>query len=109
MGRARVGAIFGGDDHPNVIGLVVPVEDELHREMLQMLATKTLTMWLVFATQVYVDIRYILESDVDRAHEELMSTGKRITQIFEFMYEPGPDELPGSYDEMNEIAKEVDM
>src|SRR5258706_7648081 len=43
--------------------------------------TRQIPVVLVFASQVYLDIRYILEADVDRAHKELLTTGPRVRAI----------------------------
>jgi hypothetical protein len=62
-------------------GLEVPAEDSIQLGMNEMLESRTITVWLVFACQVFLDIRYILEEDADRGHQELITEGQRIEKI----------------------------
>lgn len=60
---------------------LLPGEDELTIGLIHMLATRRVPIWLVFASQVFCDIRSILESDVSKCHDELLRMGKRVDSI----------------------------
>jgi hypothetical protein len=57
---------------------MIPGEDELTIGWTTMLATRRVPIWLVFASQMFCDIRWILESDVSKCHAELQRIGKRV-------------------------------
>lgn len=60
---------------------LIPGEDELTIGWTTMLATRKIPIWLIFATQMFCDIRWILEPDVPRCHHELLRMGKRVNSI----------------------------
>ena len=60
---------------------MIPGEDELTIGWTTMLATRKVPIWLIFASQIFCDIRWILESDVSKCHEELQRMGKRVDYI----------------------------
>lgn len=68
-----------------------PAEDELQRGIVEMLESRKIPIWLIFACQVFLDIRYILEADVDRAHHELIATGVRIRRGLNYLKEIAAD------------------
>ena len=53
-------------------------EDELIRGIRQMAPGKIIPLWLVFATQCFLDNQHVLGRDVGRAHTELQRTGNAI-------------------------------
>ncbi|KAI4155207.1 MAG: hypothetical protein LQ340_001140 [Diploschistes diacapsis] len=63
-------------------------EDELTRGLRDAFRTKELPLWLIFATQVYVDIHHVLRGYVSNGISDLQKTGKylydSIDQIFKF-------------------------
>jgi len=59
----------------------LPGEDEFTRGVITMLATRRIPIWLILASQVQCDIRYILESEVEQCHQELQKTGSRVQRI----------------------------
>ncbi|RDW69980.1 hypothetical protein BP5796_08377 [Coleophoma crateriformis] len=62
---------------------IPPGEDEFTLGIIQMLRTRDTPIWLVFASQIYCDIRYILEKEVTRCHDELLATGHRVRSILQ--------------------------
>jgi hypothetical protein len=71
-------------------GMQFPAEDDLQRGMIEMLDTRKLPVWLVFVSQVFLDIRDILEADVDRVQDELIATGGRIRAILDDFHDNAP-------------------
>ncbi|RFU35972.1 hypothetical protein B7463_g368, partial [Scytalidium lignicola] len=61
----------------------IPAEDELTKGLIKFLQQRQISIWLVLACQVYVDIRYVLEEKVVRPHEELLATTKRVKETLE--------------------------
>jgi hypothetical protein len=59
----------------------MPGEDEFTRGIIMMLATRRIPIWLIFASQIQCDIRYILESEVEQCHQELQTMGNRVQAI----------------------------
>lgn len=59
----------------------VPAEDEFSKGIMRMLKTRTIPIWLVFASQTMCDIRYILEDNVFLCHDELRYQGRRVRGI----------------------------
>lgn len=53
-------------------------EDELIRGFRDMAPGKDIPLWLVFATQCFLDIQHALEQDIGRAHDQLMRTATSI-------------------------------
>lgn len=60
---------------------LIPGEDELTIGWTTMLATRRAPIWLIFASQIFCDIRWILESDVSKCQEELLRMGNRVDSI----------------------------
>ena len=58
-------------------------EDELIRGFRDMKPGKDIPLWLVFATQCFLDIQHVLVQDVSRAHDQLMSTARSISASIE--------------------------
>lgn len=57
------------------------LEDEFTAGIIEMLATRRIPIWLVFACQIQCDVRCILEERVVQCHEELQEMGQRVTTI----------------------------
>jgi hypothetical protein len=62
-------------------GFMLPGEDELTIGLIKMLAIRRIPIWLVFASQIFIDIRWILETSVSKCHDELLQMGKRVDSI----------------------------
>lgn len=60
-----------------------PVEDELTKGIIHFLQHRRITIWLVLACHVYLEIRYVLDENVTCAHEELLNTGARVKEALE--------------------------
>jgi hypothetical protein len=75
-------------------GMKVPAEDELQRGTIEMLESRKLPLWLVFACQIFLDVRYILEEDVDRAQQELTALGEQVEEILDDFRERGSKNQP---------------
>jgi hypothetical protein len=59
----------------------LPGEDEFTIGVVKMLATRSIPIWLVLASQIQCDIRYILEENVTYCHQQLQEMGDRVQQI----------------------------
>jgi hypothetical protein len=55
-----------------------PAADEMTRGLRRRMITNKISMWLVFAVQVYLDIRYILETDVSSCNKEILGTSQKL-------------------------------
>jgi hypothetical protein len=56
-----------------------------------MFDTKDVSLWLAFATQIYVDIHHVLLTDVKRATTEMRATGIRtLISLQKYRTSPGP-------------------
>lgn len=62
-------------------GFGIPGEDRFTQGAIQMLRSRRIPIWFIFACQVQCDIRYILETDAVQCHRELQATGKRVSSI----------------------------
>jgi hypothetical protein len=63
-------------------GMAIPAEDELTRGLIELLMHRgKVPIWLVLACQVYLDIRFILESAISRGHDELVAKGASMNSI----------------------------
>lgn len=88
-------------------GCRIPAEDELTKGMIQMLITRKINVWLVFACQVYVDIRNILETQHDRAFLEFLMTGDRVKSTIDGQLEfHKPEQTPDEFLDLLYIARE---
>jgi hypothetical protein len=56
----------------------MPAEDELTRGLREMFRTREIPFWLVFATQVFLDIHHELRDQVNRGYNELHNTARVI-------------------------------
>ncbi|OCL05854.1 hypothetical protein AOQ84DRAFT_399341 [Glonium stellatum] len=56
----------------------IPGEDELTRGLRKFFKDKTISLWLVFAAQTFLDINHSLREGTERAFAELQRTGKNI-------------------------------
>lgn len=64
----------------NRSGMTYPVQDEFLRGMQELDDTRTVPMYLAFATQIFLDIHHLLGEDVFHAHKTFISQ-------LDFMYE----------------------
>lgn len=62
-------------------GFMLPGEDELTIGLIHMLATRKIPIWLILASQLFCDIRSILETEVSHCHDELLRMGNRVDSI----------------------------
>ena len=67
-------------------------EDELTRGLRQMSVDKELPVWLVFATQVFLDIHHVVGTDVDHGMSDLRNTGTIIKDSIQRMFKFRQDE-----------------
>ncbi len=58
-------------------GSNIPGEDFLTTGIIDMLETREISIWIMISCQIMCDIRYILDEDVIRCHQELVKVGKR--------------------------------
>ena len=69
-------------------------EDELTRGLRQMSENKELPIWLVFATQVFLDIHHVVGPDVDHGMSDLENTGtiikSSVQRMFKCAHSVGP-------------------
>lgn len=65
----------------NLGSFSMPGEDEFMKGIITMLATRRIPIWLIFASQILCDIRYILESEAEQCHQELQRMGSRVQAI----------------------------
>ena len=56
---------------------LVPILDELTDGLMTMFDTKRVPLWLMYATETFLDINYTLRKDVTRALTDLRSVGDR--------------------------------
>jgi hypothetical protein len=69
----------------------VPVLDELTDGLMQVFETKRIPLWVVYATQTFLDINNTLRQDVTRALNDLHSAGDRAYASLEkYFSAPGP-------------------
>ena len=89
-------------------GLEILAEDELQRGVVEVFENGELPIWVVFACQLYLDIRYILEEDVDRAQAELLATGQEISNtIGEFFKYAAPDQADGVMPTLEKTSQDI--
>ena len=62
-------------------GFGIPGKDRFIQGAIQILPSRRIPIWFIFACQVQCDIRYILEADAIQCHRELQATGKRVNSI----------------------------
>jgi hypothetical protein len=60
-----------------------PAEDELTRGLRLMFNSHQIPLWLVFATQIFLDIHHLLRQDIARGHAELYQSAKAINGSIE--------------------------
>ena len=58
-------------------------EDEITRGLGDMYRTKKPTLWLCFATQIFLDIHHVLRDEVGKAHIELQAAGRTAKSLLE--------------------------
>jgi hypothetical protein len=56
----------------------LPAEDELVGGLKEMMKTDNIPIWLVFAVQVHLGVRYILDTSAENCHEQVLAIGHRI-------------------------------
>ncbi|KAF4621870.1 hypothetical protein G7Y89_g14475 [Cudoniella acicularis] len=79
----------------NTSSFSIPAEDEFTRGLVEMLATRKLPIWLILTSQIYCDIRWILEENVTECHTELQAMGGRVEQILnDYLDFVEPFEIP---------------
>jgi hypothetical protein len=75
-----------GDDRLNL-----PIIDNFSDGLIEMSETKTIPLWLTFATQIYLDIHHALRANVKRPLTEMRATGIRtLISIQQYRSSPGP-------------------
>ncbi|KAF4626860.1 hypothetical protein G7Y89_g11295 [Cudoniella acicularis] len=69
-------------------GMKLFASDEITRGLSEMVRTKHIETWVIFATKIFLDIHHLLRQNVDRAFTELQYVGKHavhtLTRYFEF-------------------------
>jgi hypothetical protein len=59
----------------------IPGEDELTSGLTEMLITRHIPIWIVFACKIYMDIRYIMETEIGHGHKELVTSGGHMKSV----------------------------
>jgi hypothetical protein len=99
---ARPGAGFGYQ----------PAQDALTGGLIEMLKTCTdnIPLWLIFACQVHLGVRYILETQVDRPLSELLTAGQRLRTTSEGYIDDSLDHIwgPDEHESLKQNLDELD-
>src|SRR5271170_4769661 len=72
-----------------------PMEDELSNAITMLIKEQEVSVWVVFAARVFLDMQDILGSRTKRAHKELRRAGKAADMVFDWK-DDGEGIEPGS-------------
>ncbi|RFU35703.1 hypothetical protein B7463_g727, partial [Scytalidium lignicola] len=79
------------------------IVDELTKGIMKMVETKSIPIWLAFATTVFLDIHHLLRQNVDTAFQQLQTLGidakKTVDRYFDFSQDITP---PSTWPRSNE-------
>ncbi|MCJ1287916.1 hypothetical protein MMC26_007268 [Xylographa opegraphella] len=98
-----------------MFGLELPVVDELTRGLCEMSRTKQISLWLVFATQIFLDIHHIMREAVDQGLVQLRVIGSEAKSTLQSYWTvPKPAVAPDTWPKQNEmpikqLSREIDQ